>query len=44
VRAGAGNDRVRVDESRIVFTKQSRTTLKGGRGADTCWAAVAASG
>jgi Ca2+-binding RTX toxin-like protein len=35
VRAGAGNDRVRIDESRIVFTKQTRTTLEGGRGADT---------
>jgi Ca2+-binding RTX toxin-like protein len=35
VRAGAGDDRIRIDESKIVFTNQTRITLDGGRGADT---------
>jgi Ca2+-binding RTX toxin-like protein len=35
VRARDGNDKVRIDESRIVFTKRTPTTLDGGRGADT---------
>jgi Ca2+-binding RTX toxin-like protein len=35
VRAGAGDDRVRIHDPGIPFTKQKRTTLEGGRGADT---------
>jgi hypothetical protein len=35
VRAGAGNDRVRIDESQLVFTDDTPTTVDGQRGNDT---------